>query len=278
MDEHLYATVPLSIRHDLARCGSVEPPALEDAQSLLENAGVPLTRVEPACDPPAAQPPELVSQTLTPRGQLSAELWQSLNALERFVVHELCAQGSAPLLHDACAEIFGQKHSFEHGHGFTHLRAQGGVVMVSVADKPETRRLARAESWLTMNRAAFTQLQADQGPKRDILATARVAGIQATKKASDLIPLCHPLPLLHAEVDFELHASTGRVRVTCSVIVVSRTGVEMEALCGVQVAALTLYDMLKSVDRSMVMGPSRLLEKSGGRSGVFRAPDDGLSP
>lgn len=262
-----YAALPARVRQVLALCGSSEPPDLERARTLLEGVELSISRVEQAFEPPWDQPSDVVAQALTQARPLSAKLWQSLSGLERYVLHRICAQGHQTLLEEAYAEIVGLRRAS------THLSPRGGVVMVSVADKTETQRHALAECWLRMNEDAFAQLQADAGPKKDILATARLAGILGTKKTADLIPLCHPLPLLHAEVDFELEETELRVRVTCSVIVVARTGVEMEALCGAQLAALTVYDMLKSVDRAMVIGPCRLLFKSGGQSGNFQAPD-----
>lgn len=120
-----------------------------------------------------------------------------------------------------------------------------------------------------MQPTALERLLSGEGPKGDVLSTARLAGIMATKKTSDLIPLCHPLALQHVEVDFEPDRERGKVRVTCRAEVDAKTGVEMEAMVGANVAALTIYDMLKSVDRSMEIGPSRLIYKAGGRSGTF---------
>ncbi|MCH2109666.1 MAG: cyclic pyranopterin monophosphate synthase MoaC, partial [Polyangiaceae bacterium] len=130
-------------------------------------------------------------------------------------------------------------------------------------------RVALAESWVKMSQEAFQRLKSAESPKGDILATARLAGIMAAKKTADLIPLCHPLALTHLEVDFELEPNDHRLRVTCSASVFAATGVEMEAMVGVSIAALTIYDMLKSLDRGMSLGPTRLLKKTGGRSGEF---------
>jgi cyclic pyranopterin phosphate synthase len=151
----------------------------------------------------------------------------------------------------------------------THLRPQGGVHMVSISAKEATQRRAIAECWIGMSEIAFARLVSESGPKGDVLGTARLAGIMATKRTSDLIPLCHPLALQHVEVDFAPVAAIFKVRVTCAVEVEGKTGVEMEAMVGANVAALTIYDMLKSIDRTMEIGPCRLLKKSGGRSGTF---------
>ena len=143
--------------------------------------------------------------------------------------------------------------------------------MVRVSQKQPTTRRALAETWVSMSAEAFERLESATSPKGDVLGTARLAGILGAKRTSDLIPLCHPLSLTHAEVHFESHAAEQRVRVLAEVEVIDRTGVEMEAMMAASTAALTIYDMLKSVDRSMSIGPTRLLEKSGGRSGTFRA-------
>jgi cyclic pyranopterin phosphate synthase len=140
--------------------------------------------------------------------------------------------------------------------------------MVDVSPKPETAREAVAEAEVRMSAAARTAIRRRAIAKGDPLQTARLAGIMAAKRTSDLIPLCHPLPLTHVDVAV---ASTARgYRFTARAATVGRTGVEMEALVAVSAAALTLYDMVKAVDRTMVIGPIQLVEKRGGRSGHYR--------
>lgn len=146
--------------------------------------------------------------------------------------------------------------------------------MVSISEKTPSLRRAKAECWVKMSAGAFERLVGKSAPKGDVLGTARLAGIMAIKKTSDLIPLCHPLALQHAEIDFEELPAKNQLRVICSVAVEARTGVEMEAMVGANIAALTVYDMMKSVDRGMELGPTRLLEKSGGRSGTFSREAD----
>ena len=146
--------------------------------------------------------------------------------------------------------------------------------MVSVSAKAPQQRHAVASSSVLMNRASFERLMHATAPKGDVLATARIAGIMATKKTAEIIPLCHPLNLTHAEIDFQLDEAQSAVQIRCSVTVIDRTGVEMEAMMGVSAAALTIYDMLKSIDRSMSIGPTELIEKRGGRSGTWRKGDD----
>ncbi len=155
----------------------------------------------------------------------------------------------------------------------THFDAQGQAHMVDVAAKQVTRRVARARGSIRMQRATFDLIAAGLASKGDVIGVARVAAIQATKRTADLIPLCHPLPITHVAVDFELDAAAPCVHCIAQVETLGRTGVEMEALTAVQVGLLTVYDMCKAVDRGMVMGDIRLLEKRGGKSGDWVAGD-----
>lgn len=153
----------------------------------------------------------------------------------------------------------------------THFDDRGGSRMVDVAGKEVTLRSARAESHVRMEPATLTLILNRQLAKGDVLEVARLAGIMATKRTSDLIPLCHPLGLDGVTVVLEpIDDRTLRIEATATIH--GRTGVEMEALTAVTVAGLTVYDMCKAVDRGMVLGPTRLLEKQGGRSGHFIAP------
>lgn len=142
--------------------------------------------------------------------------------------------------------------------------------MVDVGDKDATRRTARAEGCVVMSAKAFDLVRKQAIKKGDVLGVAKVAGIQAAKRTAELIPLCHPLPLDHIGVEVALDESLPGVRITASVHVESRTGVEMEALTAVSVACLTVYDMVKAVDRAMRIEGIRVLEKTGGRSGEWR--------
>ena len=144
--------------------------------------------------------------------------------------------------------------------------------MVDVAAKAATHRVAVARGRIEMLAATFAIIRDGNVKKGDVLGIARIAGIQAAKKTSDLIPLCHPLALTRVAVDFELEPDTPAVVCTATVETVGPTGVEMEALTAVQVALLTIYDMCKAVDRGMTMTDVRLLEKHGGKSGSFVAP------
>lgn len=155
----------------------------------------------------------------------------------------------------------------------THLDAEGKARMVDVGDKVTSSRLAVAVGEVRMSPETLALVRDGGQKKGDVLAVARVAGIQAAKKCSDLIPLCHPLLLNWVNVEFELDEAGSRVVIQASCALEARTGVEMEALTAVSVAALTVYDMCKAVDKEMVIGGIRLLRKSGGRSGDYRAED-----
>ena len=153
----------------------------------------------------------------------------------------------------------------------THFDSSGQAHMVNVGDKPNTHRIAIATGTISMLPATFDLVEAGNHKKGDVLGIARIAGIQASKKTSDLIPLCHPLALSHVSLQFELDRATSSIRCQVQAETTGPTGVEMEALTAVQVALLTIYDMCKAVDRGMVMGDVKLLEKSGGKSGAWVA-------
>jgi len=152
----------------------------------------------------------------------------------------------------------------------THFNAAGEAHMVDVGDKDVTCRIAVAEGWIVMQPATLERVVAGAHAKGDVLGVARIAGIMAAKRTADLIPLCHPLALARVAVDLEPQPERNAVRCQATVETRSRTGVEMEALTAVQIALLTVYDMCKAVDRGMTLTDIRLLEKSGGRSGVWR--------
>jgi cyclic pyranopterin monophosphate synthase len=151
----------------------------------------------------------------------------------------------------------------------THLAADGGAHMVDVSAKADTAREAVAEGRISMSAEALTAIRAGNMKKGDVLGTARIAGILAAKKASDLIPLCHPLMLSKISVEFAYEAAA--IRVEARVRLNGPTGVEMEALTAVSVTLLTLYDMAKALDKSMIISDVRLLSKTGGKSGDYRA-------
>ncbi len=153
--------------------------------------------------------------------------------------------------------------------GLTHIDENGKAVMVDVTEKDVTQRMARASGLIHMNAATINAVSEGSIAKGDVLGTARIAGIMASKNTSGLIPLCHPLQLTKVSIDFEVCADEGFIRCECSVKLCGKTGAEMEALCGVNVALLTIYDMCKAVDKTMIISDVRLDEKDGGKSGHY---------
>ena len=154
---------------------------------------------------------------------------------------------------------------------FTHFDSSGQAHMVDVGEKTETHRVARATGSIRMLPATFKLILQGDAKKGDVLGIARIAAIQGAKRTSDLIPLCHPISLTKVGVEFEIDQDKATIHCTVTAETVGRTGVEMETLTATSVALLTIYDMCKAVDRGMVMGEIRLLEKAGGKSGHWSA-------
>ena len=159
---------------------------------------------------------------------------------------------------------------------FTHINAQGEANMVDVSMKADSVREARAEAFVTMSQNTLAMIVEGRHHKGDVFATARIAGIQAAKRTWELIPLCHPLLLSKVEVSLEALPQTNQVRIESLCKLTGKTGVEMEALTAASVAALTIYDMCKAVQKDIVIEGVRLLEKSGGKSGHFVADKQGV--
>jgi len=154
----------------------------------------------------------------------------------------------------------------------THFDAQGQAHMVDVGGKDVTQRVATATGCIRMQAATFELIANGQARKGDVIGVARIAAIQGAKRTSDLIPLCHPLPITRVAMEFHLNSQTSTVHCEATVATLGRTGVEMEALMAVQVGLLTIYDMCKAADRGMVITDVRVLEKRGGKSGDWSAP------
>jgi len=157
---------------------------------------------------------------------------------------------------------------------FTHIDDKGRVRMVDVTDKKPTVRVAVAGGAVFMKPETLTMIRDQKVKKGNVLETARIAGIMAAKKTSELIPMCHPLNLTHVQVDFDQDEANHCICIEASVRTIDQTGVEMEAFTAVSVAALTIYDMCKSHDRKMTISSIRLLEKSGGKSGTYKRNSD----
>lgn len=152
----------------------------------------------------------------------------------------------------------------------THTDKEGRAKMVDITDKQETCREALAAGSVSMKPATMKLIRQGNMPKGDVLSTARIAGIMAAKRTSELIPMCHPLNVTSVSIDFKLDGKAGRIDIEARVRLAGRTGVEMEALTAVSVACLTVYDMCKSADRNIVISDIMLKEKSGGKSGVYK--------
>ncbi len=195
--------------------------------------------------------------------------WLQLGKLERFALCHLSSK-RATTLTSALDEIVGPRF-------LTHLSAQGEARMVDVGNKPKTHRRAVASATVRMKPTTARMALDHSGPKGDVLATARLAGIMAAKRTPDLIPLCHPISLSRVAVHLDVDVDRGEIHIKSATEARDRTGVEMEAMVAASVAALTIYDMLKAVDRGMAVEEVVLLEKSGGRSGLYRR-DPGAKP
>jgi cyclic pyranopterin phosphate synthase len=162
-------------------------------------------------------------------------------------------------------------HGFCMSDALTHFDAHGQAHMVDVSAKAETHRVARATGTIRMQPATLAAIAAGSAAKGDVIGIARIAAIQAAKRTSELIPLCHPLPLTRVTAEFQVDEAASAVHCTVQAETLGRTGVEMEALTAVQVGLLTIYDMVKAMDRGMVIDGVRLLKKRGGKSGEWVA-------
>lgn len=251
-------------RRALVELGSASPVDTHAVARIVAAASPAAERVAPLFDPPSEVPPQSVTAAFAEQGPVSAAVWSSLGDVDRYALAKVASRDDVERRRAAYAEVIG------HTRVSTHVRASGGVQMVNVARKAVTLRRAEAESRVSMNEAAFGLLTSHAVPKGDVLATARIAGITAAKRTSELIPLCHPLALSHVVVDVSLDPGAHAVQIAVSVETEGKTGVEMEALVAASVAALTVYDMLKAADRAMEIGPTRLVTKSGGASGEYR--------
>jgi molybdenum cofactor biosynthesis protein MoaC len=257
-----WRSLSLEARRSIADAGSgvvVGVTPVRDAAARAEPAP---ERIDPVDEPAPARPPAVVATAFD--DGLPDALWASLSPLDRYALAKVAFKGNAERCRAAFDEIVGYSATS------THLAPTGGARMVDVSAKAPSLRRAAAETRVSMNPDAFGRLARAEAPKGDVLATARLAGIMAAKRTSDLVPLCHPLSLTHVAVELETDEATRSVHVLAHVEAFDRTGVEMEALLAASAAALTVYDMLKAFDRAMEIGPTRLVEKSGGRSGDYR--------
>jgi len=259
-----WASLSLESRRALATLGSEASVDVIEARGLVSAASPSAEPTDPRADPPAEAAPADVAASFGAGRPLPPQVWSGLDALDRYALCKVAEKARPERIAAAWAEIVGASTLS------THLSASGDVRMVDVGPKAASLRRAVAESFVAMSDEAFSRLETASVGKGDVLATARLAGIMAAKRTSELIPLCHAIAITHVSVDLSLLGAERRVRVVANVETFDRTGVEMEALCAASVAALTVYDMMKAYDRAMELGPTRLLAKSGGRSGDFK--------
>ena len=252
---------PLELRREIVAAGSGPAVDVTRVERALFDQAIP--RLEPVPEPVLERVPDGISRAFGAERPISEAVWAGLSPLDRYALSKLAERGKADRLAAAYVEIIG------HSAVSTHLAPSGGARMVDVGQKPASLRHAVAETRVRMSQEAFDRVHSQSVPKGDVLGTARLAGIMAAKRTAELIPLCHPLALTKLALALELNATERAIEVRATVEAFDRTGVEMEALTAVSVAALTVYDMLKGIDRGMEIGPTRLLSKSGGRSGDF---------
>jgi cyclic pyranopterin phosphate synthase len=245
-----WLAMDLSARRALVREGSAGRVDADRVEKIIARAGVPLASIDKVPEP-RALPPNL-------RETLGAERWRDLTPIARYALIKASQKGGERL-RQATEEIMGTSWS-------NHLASDGTVRMVNVGDKEATARRAVAQARVEMQRATFDLLSRGETPKGDALATARIAGIQAAKRTSELIPLCHNITLTKVDITIELRAGGATIQAAAEAR--DRTGVEMEAMVAASTAALTLYDMLKGIDRGIAF-TVQLLEKRGGKSGTW---------
>lgn len=254
---------PVAWRERLTNLGSESEVDAASVRSFLNETHVPTADLAAENDPPATTVPEAVRSAYGASRPIPEATWSALSALDRYALAKVAIKARPDRLERAYQEIIGQSAVSNH------LEPGGGVRMVNVGEKPVTKRTATAETWVRLSPEALERLVKGDGPKGDVFGVARIAAIQAAKKTPDLIPLCHMLALTKISVEFDVDRSRSTLRIAVTVQANDRTGVEMEALTAVSVSALTVYDMLKSIDRGMVIGPTQLLEKQGGRTGDY---------
>ena len=254
-------------RRALIAAGTARTVSAEAVGRLLDGVTPVPPRITPLPENDASRVPEALESALGERAAELAPRWHALEPLERYVLEKLVPHGDG----GRPGRLFA---ALDHFVGRTpkpsHLDERGEAKMVDVSEKPATKRVAVARARLSVLKKTLEALASGRIEKGDPLAAARIAGIQAAKRTPELIPLCHGVALTSVDVALELVPDPPSVLVTTTARAFDRTGVEMEALVAASVAALTLYDMLKSIDREMSVGDVTLLEKSGGRSGHYR--------
>ncbi len=255
-----WTAMSTSARDALVELGSRADVDALGVCKIVERQGVPRSHVPIVQSPDSAVPPQDIVDVLGLARPLTPAVWQSLRNLDRYAL-VVIAQDAPQRLESAYDEIVGASRVS------THLSAGGEARMVDVGLKPTSMRRATASCRVQLERATIEAVMGNDVPKGDVLATARIAGLMAVKRTPDLIPLCHPVATSHASVDIRVDVSASCIHIAAIVEAVDRTGVEMEAMTAAGVCALTVYDMLKGIDRGIVICELRLEMKEGGRSG-----------
>jgi cyclic pyranopterin phosphate synthase len=266
--------MPLERRRVLVREGSderVDVDAVRAAVGVAEPAPTPIDAPDESrlAEPSA----ELLAQARAAWGEgaLDAASWGALGKLERFALLHLASRHKPSRLREALDEMLAPQ---SRGAGLTHVSASGEASMVDVGAKPITHRRAIASARVRMRPDTARRIVEGSTAKGDVLAAARLAGIMAAKRTPELVPLCHTVALARVAVSFDVDPAAGLVTIKTAADAHDRTGVEMEAMVAASVAALTLYDMLKAVERGICIEEVVLLEKQGGRSGHYRREPD----
>jgi cyclic pyranopterin phosphate synthase len=257
-----WRALPLATRHAIVSAGAEGHVDTDRVRETLAHAAAPLESIDPPDEPGSDRVPADLADALG--SALTDETWRFLSPLDRYALAKVARKGASPKLVRAITEIAVVP---EPRNVSTHLSTRGEAHMVDVSAKPETQRRAIAYARITMEKETAARLRSGSTPKGDVLAAARIAGIQAAKRTPELIPLCHVVALTRVVID--LHLEETGVAIEAIAEARDRTGVEMEALVAASTAALTIYDMLKGIDRGMTI-EVKLFEKSGGKSGTWQ--------
>jgi cyclic pyranopterin monophosphate synthase len=251
---------PLPMRHAIAQAGEGARVDVAGAKQAIAEAHLAFDVIEPPDEPSAEAVPEDLEPILS--HAVGGATWASLSPLDRYALAKVARKGASERLDRALSEIV----IVPEPRRLSHLTERGEAHMVDVAHKRETLRRAIAVGRVRMQAATLERLRSGSAPKGDVLAVARIAGIQAAKRTPELIPLCHGVRLTRVTIDIRIEAEALRIEATAEAF--DRTGVEMEALVAASTAALTVYDMLKGIDRGMTLEVA-LEEKTGGASGTW---------
>lgn len=273
-----WLSLSLEDRRRLVGAGAPERVDV-DAAAILDRATPAAAKTPSQPDPDAKAPPMALISALGAERPLDDVRWRLLRPLDRYTLVKYASKPEKlALAYEQIIGVSGRPRAAEVAADatLTHLTRTGDARMVDVGDKRETRRCAVATACLRTTREVVEAIAAGAVAKGDVLAAARIAGILAAKRTSQLVPLCHPVRTTRAAIDFEPDAERGELRVRATVEAIDRTGVEMEAMVGASVASLTVYDMIKSADRWATIEAVRLDSKSGGKSGdIARPPERG---